>query len=59
MKGRRFNQRTGEMEEAQPMSSSAGGLGLPTVTDPDRTFAGITRQDYCLLYTSPSPRDRG
>tara|TARA_B100000424_G_scaffold194586_1_gene151973 strand:- start:2216 stop:2833 length:618 start_codon:yes stop_codon:yes gene_type:complete len=46
MKGRRFNQRTGEMEEAQPMSSSAGGLGLPTVTDPDRVFAGITRQDY-------------
>lgn len=27
-------------------TSSTNGLGLPTVTDPDKTYANITRQEY-------------
>ena len=33
---------------------------VPSVvyTDPEVAWAGLTEKD-CLLYTSPSPRDRG
>ena len=42
-RGKRYNPKTGEFEEAQPMSDSAG---LAPVNDPDKVYADITRQDY-------------
>ena len=42
-RNRKFNPETGEFEETQPMSDSAG---LAPVNDPDKVFADMTRQDY-------------
>ena len=55
-------------ERLEALLRPGGGIGTLITADAygageadallGRTLAGVPRSDYCLLYTSPSPRDR-